>query len=172
MLPEDSTVKSKFSACPVPLEQQPLNEYRELTESGFFRWASLDLPQYGRKLFWVWFWGWAIAGPVAAASFPPVKHLARFLLTGGMGASLFVLLAVLRLYLGWSYVYSRLANPTIFYEESGWYDGQSWSKPQEVLTQDRLVVTYQVQPMLRRLRRTFAVLTIALVGGGLLWNWL
>ncbi|MBD2019960.1 CGLD27 family protein [Leptolyngbya sp. FACHB-36] len=162
-------MKSFSSACPVPPEQQPLNEYRELTESGFFCWGTIALPRYLNKLFWVWLWSWAIAGPVAAASFPPAKNPAQFLLVGAAGSSLFLSLALLRLYLGWSYIHSRLSNATIFYEESGWYDGQSWAKPDEVLVQDRLVVTYQVQPVLRRIRRTFGALAIVLLGGGLAW---
>jgi len=51
-----------------------------------------------------------------------------------------VLLALVRLYLGW-YMCDRLISPTIFYEESGWYDGQTWTKPSEVL--QRLIVTYK-----------------------------
>lgn len=163
-------MKSSLSACPVPHEQQPLNEYRELQESGFFRWATLDASQYFRRIIWIWLWSWAIAGPVAAASFSPAKHPAQFFLAGAAGASLFLALALLRLYLGWSYVHSRLSSATVFYEESGWYDGQSWSKPLEVLAQDQLVVTYQVQPVLRRIKRTFAALAIALLVGGLMWN--
>jgi hypothetical protein len=168
--PDDLTAKFSLSACPVPSEQQPLNEYRELTDSGFFRWAMLEQWQYVQKLFWVWVWSWLIAGPIAAASFPPARHPIQFFLVGAAGASLFLGLTVLRLYLGWSYVRSRLFNPTIFYEESGWYDGQSWRKPPEVLTQDRLVVTYQVQPVMQRLRRTFAGLAIAWATGAIAWN--
>lgn len=172
VLPDDLTTKFTRTACPVPAEQQPLNEYRELSESGFFRWATLDLWQYIRKLLWVWAWGWAIAGPVAAASFVPAKHPIQFLLVGAAGASLFLCFAILRLYLGWSYIRSRLFSSTVFYEESGWYDGQSWLKPPEVLIQDRLVVTYQVQPVLQRLKRTFGALAIALASGGLIWSFL
>jgi hypothetical protein len=169
VLPEDLTTNFA-AACPVPAEQQPLNEYRELSESGFFRWATLSLPQYCRKLAWVWAWSWLVAGPVAAVSFPPAKHPTQFFLLGAAGATLFLALAVLRLYLGWLYVRSRLFNPTVFYEESGWYDGQSWTKPSAVLTQDRLVVTYQVQPVMQRLKWTFAVLAGTIAVGGLLWN--
>jgi len=79
-------------------------------------------------------------------------------------------LVLLHLYLGWSYISSRLSHSTVFYEESGWYDGQTWSKPLEVQTQDRLVVTYQVQPVLNRLKRTFGVLALLFLGGGLAWQ--
>lgn len=59
------------TACPVPEEQQPLNEYQELKESAFFRSAAGDLPQYLKAIGWVWGLAWLVGGPVAAASFVP-----------------------------------------------------------------------------------------------------
>ena len=168
MLPDDLTRKKSFVACPVPSEQQPLNEYRELSESWFFSWGSRDLAIYLRKVAWVWAWAWVVAGPVAAASFSPARHPMQFLLLGAGGASLLLALVLVQLYLGWAYVGDRLSNTTIFYEESGWYDGQTWVKPLEMQTQDRLILTYQVQPVLKRVRRTLSILalSIALVGVG------
>ncbi|QZZ20666.1 CGLD27 family protein [Leptothermofonsia sichuanensis E412] len=169
MLPDDVSKKSSVTGCPVPSEQQPLNEYRELSESWFFRWAMLDLPAYLRKMAWVWGWSWAIAGPVAAASFPPAKYPVHFFVMGAGGASLLLCLVLLRLYLGWAYISSRLSDSKVFYEESGWYDGQIWSKPPEVQLQDRLVVTYEVKPLLQRLRKTLSVFAVSLLGGTFLW---
>lgn len=162
-------MESSVSICPVPIEQQPINEYQELKESWLFRWGTLALRDYIIKLVWVWGWSWLVAGPVAAASFSPNKHLVQFMLCGGAGASVFLILMLLRLYLGWSYVRDRLLRETIFYEESGWYDGQTWTKPPEILTRDRLIVSYQVQPILLRLKQTFGILALFFVGGSLIW---
>ncbi len=160
------------TACPVPEEQQPLNEYQELKESAFFRSAAGDLPQYLKAIGWVWGLAWLVGGPVAAASFGPGKYPLRFFLSGAAGAGFLLALALLRLYLGWSYVRDRLVSQTVVYEESGWYDGQSWTKTPEILLRDRLVVTHQVQPILRRLQRTFAVMALLLLAGTLIWFWL
>ena len=165
-------MESSVSVCPVPSEQQPLNEYEELKASGFFRTCTLDLREYITQLAWIWGGAWLVAGPVAAASFAPYKYTAQFILCGAAGASVGVILAVVRLYLGWSYVCARLMSPTIFYEESGWYDGQTWAKPMAVLTRDRLIVTYQVQPIVQRLQRTFGGLALLLLAGSLVWNFL
>lgn len=165
-------IESSVSACPVPFEQQPLNEYEELKASGFFRTCTLNQREYITKLAWIWGLSWLIAGPVAAASFAPHKHTAQFILCGAQGASVGVLLALVRLYLGWSYVCDRLARPTIFYEESGWYDGQTWTKPMEIIARDRLIVTYQVKPILHRLGRTLGLLALLFLAGGLVWNFL
>ena len=163
-------MESSVSVCPVPAEQQPINQYQELYDSWFFRWVTLDLKGYIMKLAWVWGWSWLVAGPLAAASFAPKKYFIHFFLCGTAGAGMFVALTLLRLYLGWSYVRDRLLRETIFYEESGWYDGQTWTKPPEVLTRDRLIVSYQVQPILQRLKRTFGILVLFVFGGSLIWN--
>ncbi|MEG4211650.1 CGLD27 family protein [Microcoleus sp. S13_B4] len=158
------------SICPVPQEQRPINEYQELKESWFFSWVTLNWPGYLAKLAWVWAWSCLVSVPIAASSFAPVKYPAQFVLSGAAGAGFILGLALLRLYLGWFYVRSRLSNPTVVYEESGWYDCQSWPKTPEVLLQDQLIVNYQLEPILRRLRQTFYGLTVLLVAGGLTWS--
>jgi len=165
-------VKSSVFICPVPEEQQPVNEYQELKESWFFRWVTLNLSSYISKLLCVWGLSWFISAPVAAASFAPKKYLLEFILCASAGAGIFLVLTLLRLYLGWSYVSDRLHQETIFYEESGWYDGQTWTKPPEILTRDRLIVSYQIKPILQRLKRTFVILVLLVVGGSLIWNFL
>jgi Conserved in the green lineage and diatoms 27 len=133
---------TSVSICPVPQEQRPVNEYQELKESWFFSWVTLNWSQYLAKLAWVWGWSCLVSGPVAAASFSPVKYPAQFVLCGA----------------------------AVVYEESGWYDGQSWTKTPEVLLQDQLIVNYQLEPILKRLRQTFYGLVLLLVAGGIIWN--
>ena len=159
-----------LATCPVPPEQRPINEYQDLKESWFFRWATLDWSAYLKPVIILWVLSWLIAAPVASVSFPPTKHPAQFALLGAAGASLIPGLALLRLYLGWVYVKTRLLNTQVFYEESGWYDGQMWEKPPEVLLQDRLIVTHQVQPILNRMNKTFTGFGIAIAVGIVLWQ--
>jgi Conserved in the green lineage and diatoms 27 len=157
------------SVCPVPTEQQPINEYQALSESCFFRTCAGALKPYLKTLAWFWLLSWIAIGPVAASSFPPSKRPIEFFLCGTVGTTLVVVLVVLRLYLGWNYIRDRLSNATVFYEESGWYDGQSWEKTPEILARDRLIVTHQVQPILARLQRSFIGLGITLAIAALVW---
>jgi hypothetical protein len=168
--PDDLTQNLALSACPVPPEQLPLNEYEDLKESWFFRWATLERPQYVTKLTWVGLLSLAVSAPVAAASFPVAKYSIKFLLVSAGGSILFVFLVLMRLYLGWSYVSSRLMDMNVIYEESGWYDGQTWTKPEALLNRDRLVATYQIQPLLRRMQWTFGVLVGLLGLGAIAWK--
>ncbi len=155
--------------CPVPTEQQPLNEYQDLRESWFFRWGTVSLRHYLTTIAWVWVLSSAISIPVAAASFPPLKYPVHFCLSAVAGSGIVVLFLLVRLYLGWVYVRDRLRNATISYEESGWYDGQLWQKTPTMLSQDRLVANYQVEPILQRLHRTFAGLLLMVFVGCLVW---
>jgi hypothetical protein len=163
-------INSSVSNCPVPAEQQPLNEYDQLKTSWLFRESTLEWSKYIKTIACIGVFSWLVAAPVAAASFSPQKHIANFILSSAAGASVGVVLALLRLYLGWSYIRERLASPIIFYEESGWYDGQTWTKPQEVLARDRLIVTYSIKPILQRLQISFAGLAVLLVAGTIVWH--
>ncbi|MBE9102145.1 CGLD27 family protein [Vacuolonema iberomarrocanum] len=165
-------MKSSSLVCPVPAEQQPINEFQELSESWFFRWGTVGLRGYIQPILVLWSLSWIVVGPVAAVSFPLSKALPQFLVSSVMGACVLPMLALLRLTLGWLYVRDRLKQETIFYEESGWYDGQTWTKPGEVLQRDRLIVTYQIQPILRRLLRTYGIFGGLLISSLLLWQFL
>ncbi len=157
------------TTCPVPREQQPMEEYQALKESGFFSWPTLGILDYLTKLFWILSWSSVVTGNVAAVSFTPQKYLVQFLLLTAGGAVVMSAIILLRLYLGWAYIRGRLFSEAVFYEESGWYDGQTWTKPPETLDRDRLIVSYEIQPILQRLHQTFAVLGLLLLSGTILW---
>jgi hypothetical protein len=163
-------MKSSAPVCPVPLEQQPLHEYESLKDSWFYSWGTQNLKGYLKPIALLWLWSWLLSAPIALVSFPWAKYPVQFILSGAAGASLLPLLALLRLYLGWGYICDRLSSETIFYEESGWYDGQTWTKPAELLQRDRLIVSYQVQPILQRLRWTFASVAGLFLLGVIGWN--
>lgn len=163
---------STSQPCPVPPEQLPLNEYEQLKTAWPFRWVTFSRGQYIRKLLWTWAWGWLIAGPITAASFPMATSPLKFALCGSLGASLLVIFFVVRLYLGWSYIRTRLEKIAIPYEESGWYDGQTWEKPEAVLTRDQLIVSYQIQPIFQRLQVTAVILIVLGAIDALAWIFL
>jgi hypothetical protein len=158
--------------CPVPEEQRPLNEYIALKESYFFRWAALDWLPYVRTLVLIWLAWWIVTGPIAAVSFSPGRHLGQFLFLASMGSTLGLGLPLLRLFLGWVYIKDRLKSPTVLYEESGWYDGQLWQKPETDLAKEQLLVTYEVQPILNKIRNTVLILVSLLILQLVTWQFL
>lgn len=123
--------------CPVPLSQQPINEYNTLKDSDFFSWVSLTPSSFATKLAVVGvvisiFLGW----PVASLTFNQKVMFSSFTY-GALGflllqCSIFlqrefiqtiiatlaagqaaVTLTTLRLYLGWSFVGDRLFSATV-----------------------------------------------------------
>ncbi|CAA6657501.1 unnamed protein product [Spirodela intermedia] len=139
----------------VPFEQRPVNEYSSLKSSLLYSWGELSPGSFFLRLGSLWLITFTVLGaPIAAASFNPSKDPLKFVLSAGIGTLLLVSIVVLRIYLGWSYVGDRLLSAVIPYEESGWYDGQMWVKPPEVLARDRLLGSYKVKPVIKLLKRT------------------
>lgn len=149
------------SFCPVPFDQQPLNEFYELKNTCFFSFFGFKLSQYIYRLF-------SICIIVCSILIPVIISMTKFswyiLLIYELFCIIITLTLILfRLYLGWSYILYRLFSATIFYEESGWYDGQIWLKTPDMLTKDRLVGTYYILPLLNRIKFTFGILTIFMI---------
>ncbi|KAK2657594.1 hypothetical protein Ddye_010646 [Dipteronia dyeriana] len=139
----------------VPFEQRPVNEYSSLKDGILYSWGELGPGQFFLRLGGLWLVTLTVLGiPIAAASFDPSREPLRFVLAAGTGTLFIVSLIVLRIYLGWSYVGDRLLSAVIPYEESGWYDGQMWVKPPEVLARDRLLGAYKVKPVIKLLKQT------------------
>lgn len=159
--------KSATQFCPVPQEQQPSYEYQELQESWFYRWATLDTGDYIKKLLWIGFATSMIAAPIAAVSFLPTQYPVKFAIATTDGMIFLMSLILFQLYVGWSHIRERLYQEKISYEESGWYDGQVWLKPDAMLTRDRLIVSYEIQPVIARLQKSFLFL-LGIVGLGII----
>lgn len=146
------------SRCPVPPDQLPINQYQDMSESWFYSWGSRKLWPYLKPVLVTWLVSWAIAWPVTAASFAPGKHLLPFLLWASTGALIIPMLTLAQLYIGWLHIGQRLQRQEVPYEESGWYDGHIWLKPEAILSRDRLIMTYEVRPILQRVRNTLGAL--------------
>ncbi|KAB5553140.1 hypothetical protein DKX38_010451 [Salix brachista] len=150
--------------CPVPLDQQPINEYQNLSTSFPFSWASGDIVEYCSRLFVTGAsFALLIALPVAwfgtvGPKTEPLKPVLAALSSGVFVVSI----AAVRMYLGWAYVGNRLLSATVEYEETGWYDGQIWVKTAEVLARDRLLGSFSVKPVLSRLKYTLVTLAASL----------
>ena len=144
--------------CPVPKDQRPLNEYKKLKESNNFFWCIQDKDNYLKAFLSLSFFSLLFSSfilVISAFSFSSIKY---FIIYSVLASVIITTLSCCRSYLGWQYIYSRLMEATVPYEESGWYDGQIWIKPPEILLQDRLVGTYEIYPGLLRLQYTLAFL--------------
>jgi len=140
--------------CPVPKDQRPLNEYKKLKESSNFAWCIQTQNDYLKSLIIISVTSLAFAFFLLVVSSFSVANPKYLLLYSCLTGTVIITFFCLRSYLGWQYIYSRLMEATVPYEESGWYDGQVWIKPPEILLQDRLVGTYEIYPGIIRLQIT------------------
>jgi hypothetical protein len=146
--------------CPVPKEQRPLNEYKKIKESNNFIWCIKGKAIYVKSLLYMFIASLILSSlllMVSSFSFTNIKY---FFIYSLIGSIIIMIFLCLRSYLGWHYIYNRLMEATVPYEESGWYDGQIWIKPPEVLIQDRLIGTYEIYPGLSRLYSTLIFLSV------------
>nr|WGH13794.1 hypothetical protein Ycf36 [Lophurella pseudocorticata] len=145
---------STKSDCPVPFDQQPLNEYLALKESFLFSWSMSTNKSFMVNLFYL-FISLSIIFSIFFIIFTNTINLGQFFLLDLIFSNVVIFFLFIRLYLGWSYVVKRLMSATVFYEESGWYDGQVWIKTSDYLIQDRLIGIYQVTPFIIRIKYSF-----------------
>tara|TARA_B100001989_G_scaffold237090_1_gene199489 strand:- start:165 stop:659 length:495 start_codon:yes stop_codon:yes gene_type:complete len=154
------------SKCPVPEEQQPTNEYIELSKSIIFSW-----PKTKKSLIIVlikfWLVTFVLFLVISSGSIYFKSAIFKYVLISFFSSLSIPLLVSLRLYLGWNHVFKRLTSERVEYEESGWYDGQVWIKPLFLKEKESLIATVQVKPILNNLIQIFSII-LALVLSGIL----
>ncbi len=158
------------SRCPVPPEQLPINQYEDMRDSWFYAWGSRNLVGYLKPIVILWALSWVVTGPMVGASYAPGRYPLPFSLLATAAALILPALALMQLYVGWLHVGQRLQQAAVTYEESGWYDGQVWPKPEDILNRDRLIMDYQVKPILQRVRNTLALLLAVGVALVMVWK--
>ncbi|MDJ0635259.1 MAG: CGLD27 family protein [Xenococcaceae cyanobacterium MO_188.B29] len=154
--------KFAFSLFPVPSEQLPVNEYQDLKESKFFRWAVLDRPKYAAKLLAVWISSLLVSLFIFTAQSLPYDIALSDFLWSGIVAKTIVLLCLCQLYLSWHEIYSLLIDKKIIYKFARNSRTMMWQKPPSMLMRDRLIGRFQVRPILKRIKQTIFLLLLLL----------
>ena len=157
------------SKCPVPIEQQPTNEFIELSESKIFSW-----PKTKKSLIFIlikfWVGAFALFLIISSGSVYFKTSLLKYILLSFFSSLSIPLLITIRLYLGWNHVFKRLTSEKVEYEESGWYDGQVWIKPIVLKQKETLIASIEVKPILKNLIQIFSIISILVLSGILLFQ--
>ena len=152
------------SKCPVPKEQQPTNEFLELSNSKVFGLAKTK-KKFSIILTSIWVLAFLIFLVISSGSNYFNTYLLKYIFLSFFGSLSIPLLITIRLLLGWSHIYKRLSSEIIEYEESGWYDGQIWTKPIELKEKETLIASIEVKPILKNLKQvTSVIFTVILIG--------
>ena len=158
------------SKCPVPKEQQPTNEFIELSKSIIFSWPK---TKKSLVLILIKFWvgAFALFLIISSGSVYFKTSLLKYILLSFFSSLSIPLLIIIRLYLGWKHVFKRLTSERVEYEESGWYDGQVWIKPLFLREKESLIATIEVKPILNNLIQIFSIILVLVLSGILLFQY-
>ena len=152
------------SKCPVPKEQQPTNEFLELSNSRVFALAKSN-EKFSLILISTWLVAFLIFLVISSGSSYFHTYLLKYIFLSFFGSLSVPLLITIRLFLGWTHIYKRLTSEIIEYEESGWYDGQIWNKPIELKEKESLIASIEVKPILKNLTQvTSVIISLILIG--------
>ena len=158
------------SKCPVPSEQQPTNEFIELSKSTIFSW-----PKSKKSLIFAlikfWIGTFIIFLVISSGSIYFKSSILKYILLSFFTSLAIPLLISIRLYLGWNHVFKRLNSEKVEYEESGWYDGQVWIKPLVIKEKESLIASIEVKPILKNLIQTFSIILVLALSGILLFQY-
>ena len=158
------------SKCPVPKEQQPTNEFIELSKSKIFSW-----PKTKKSLIFIlikfWIAAFVLFLVISSGSVYFKTSLLRYILLSFFSSLSIPLLISLRLYLGWNHIFKRLISEKVEYEESGWYDGQVWEKPLVLKEKESLIASNEVKPILKNLIQVLSIISVLFLAGILLFQY-
>jgi len=158
------------SKCPVPRDQQPTNEFIELSKSKIFSW-----PKTKKSLILVltkfWISGFILFLIISSGSIYFKTSLLKYFLLSFFSSLSIPILISIRLYLGWNHVFKRLSSERIEYEESGWYDGQVWIKPITLKEKESLIASSEVKPILKNIIQIFSIISVLALSGILLFQY-
>ena len=158
------------SKCPVPKEQQPTNEFIELSKSNIFSWSK---TKKSLILILIRFWvgAFVIFLVISSGSVYFKTSLLKYILLSLFSSLSIPILITIRLYLGWNHIFKRLTSERVEYEESGWYDGQVWIKPLVLKEKESLIATIEVKPILKNLIQIFSIILVLALSGILLFQY-
>ena len=152
------------STCPVPKDQQPTNEFIDLSRSKIFSWPK-SKKSFSLILIKFWFAAFILFIIISSGSAYFKTYPLKYVLLSLFSSLSLPFLLSIRLYLGWNHIFKRLISEKIVYEETGWYDGQTWDKPVNLKEKESLIALLEVKPILKNLIQfTSLILIFALFG--------
>ncbi len=156
--------------CPVPREQQPTNEFIELSKSKIFSWPK-SKKSLILVLIKIWIGSFALFLFISSGSIYFKTSITKYILLSLFSSVSVPLLISLKLYFGWNYVFKRLSSERVEYEESGWYDGQVWIKPLALKERESLIAINEVKPIVKNLIQIISIILILALSGILLFQY-
>ena len=151
--------------CPVPRNQQPLEEYKELSQSWFFSLAQKSTKTLRLSLLLTWLIVLPFNVLICGSSFSLRNDVARLIIYSMVMSFSVPILVLVRQLISWDYIRRRLNSKEVEYEETGWQDGNSWKKPETWLQKDMLIAQHEVKPIIQSLINPLITSIILMIVG-------
>ena len=159
------------STCPVPKEQQPTNEFIDLSKSKIFSWPK-SKKSFSLVLLKFWLATFVVFIVISSGSAYFKTFTVRYIILSFFSSLSLPFLLTVRLYLGWNHIFKRLSSEKVEYEESGWYDGQIWIKPVNLKEKETLIAFLEVKPILNNLIQILSIILTFGLSGILLFQYI
>ena len=149
----------RFLLCPIPEDQKPITVYLEMKENQVTNWTMLSEKKYKKQLFSYFFLFFSLVCLIRVRELQTLSYILEWVILNNI-----ISLIILQLFLGtiffrWKQVEKVFTSSQIFYEEGSWSDGQIWKKPEFIQTNDQLIITQKIYPILQRILLTMFYLT-------------
>ena len=158
------------SQCPVPKEQQPTNEFIELSNSSMFSWPK-SKKSLTKILIKFWAVTFIIFLVISSGSVYFKEFVLKYIFLSLLTSLSIPLLLNIKLYLGWNHVFKRLTSEKVEYEESGWYDGKVWIKPLVLKEKESLIASIEVKPILKNIIQILSIISVFALSGILIFQY-
>jgi len=158
------------SECPVPKEQQPTNEFIELSSSKIFSWPK-SKKSFSIVLIKSWIITFILFLIISSGSIYFKTSIFKYTILSLLSSLSIPFLISMRLFIGWDHVFKRLISEKVEYEESGWYDGKTWLKPLNIKERESLIASKEVKPILNNLIQISSIILVIALSGILLFQY-
>ena len=156
--------------CPVPKEQQPTNEFIELSSSKIFSWPK-SKKSFSIILIKTWVITFILFLIISSGSVYFKTSIFKYAILSLFSSLSIPFLISIRLFIGWDHVFKRLISEKVEYEESGWYDGKTWIKPLNIKERESLIASKEVKPILNNLIQISSIILVIALSGILLFQY-
>ena len=158
------------SECPVPKEQQPTNEFIELSSSKIFSWPK-SKKSFCIVLIKSWIITFILFLIISSGSIYFKTSIFKYTILSLLSSLSIPFLISMRLFIGWDHVFKRLISEKVEYEESGWYDGRTWIKPLNIKERESLIASKEVKPILNNLIQISSIILVIALSGILIFQY-
>nr|YP_009546202.1 hypothetical protein [Gloeochaete wittrockiana]ASQ40263.1 hypothetical protein [Gloeochaete wittrockiana] len=136
-----------INGCPVSFEQRPINEYKKVKKEKFLFIKKIIKNKETFNLFFIIFFIMLLY-IIYICDFEFIIKYNEYFETILLICFSITILLLGRLYFNSLYIAQRLLSASIKYEESGWYNGQIWTKFNVLTIRDRLIIKYCFEPLI------------------------